>query len=122
MLGIGVKNVHTLKRSILGSVYRSFHSKVESIAKAGKTKFYSSSMSHTLSHRCLGIQYAGSHLQEVAKAFKNPTANLGLIFDEASKRAFKKVGLASVPSLDSHVHPSLRPAAAKAAKVIPCLS
>ncbi|CAH0392334.1 unnamed protein product [Bemisia tabaci] len=63
-----------------------------------------------------GIQYAGSHLQEVAKAFKNPTANLGLIFDEASKRAFKKVGLASVPSLDSHVHPSLRPAAAKAAK------
>lgn len=44
----------------------------------------------------LGIQYAGSHLKELQKAFKNPTANLGLIFKESSKRAFQTFGIGGV--------------------------
>ncbi|KAM7359248.1 very long-chain specific acyl-CoA dehydrogenase, mitochondrial-like [Cochliomyia hominivorax] len=40
-----------------------------------------------------GIQYAGSHLKELQKAFKNPAANLGLIFKEASRRAASTVGI-----------------------------
>lgn len=64
-----------------------------------------------------GIQYAGGHLRELQKAFKNPTANLGLIVSEASKRAFIKMGINSAPSLDQYVHPSLKPAAAHAAQV-----
>ncbi|XP_055595023.1 very long-chain specific acyl-CoA dehydrogenase, mitochondrial [Uranotaenia lowii] len=39
-----------------------------------------------------GIQYAGSHLKELQKAFKNPAANLGLIFKEGSRRAIKSIG------------------------------
>lgn len=39
-----------------------------------------------------GIQYAGSHLKELQKAFKNPTAHLGLIFSESTKRAIRSVG------------------------------
>ncbi|KAM7359249.1 very long-chain specific acyl-CoA dehydrogenase, mitochondrial-like [Cochliomyia hominivorax] len=40
-----------------------------------------------------GIQYAGSHLKELQKAFKNPAANLGLIFKEATRRAASTVGI-----------------------------
>jgi very long chain acyl-CoA dehydrogenase len=64
-----------------------------------------------------GIQFAGAHLKELQKAFKNPAANLGLIVEEATKRAFRSVGLGSSPSLSEHVHPNLVPAAALAAKV-----
>ncbi|XP_053666912.1 very long-chain specific acyl-CoA dehydrogenase, mitochondrial-like [Anopheles marshallii] len=39
-----------------------------------------------------GIQYAGSHLKELQRAFKNPTANLGLIFKEGSRRAVRSIG------------------------------
>ncbi|XP_076395518.1 acyl-CoA dehydrogenase very long chain isoform X2 [Megachile rotundata] len=55
-----------------------------------------------------GIQYAGSHLKELQKAFKNPTANLGLIFEEATKRATRAIGLASAPTFTHLVHPSLQ--------------
>lgn len=65
-----------------------------------------------------GIQYAGAHLRELQKAFKNPTANLGLIFGEATKRAIRSVGFSSPPSLAEHVHPNLVPSAALAAKSI----
>ncbi|KAK9887929.1 hypothetical protein WA026_000229 [Henosepilachna vigintioctopunctata] len=54
-----------------------------------------------------GIQYAGAHLKELQAAFKNPTANLGLIFEEASKRVVRKVGLASPPKMDHLVHRDL---------------
>ncbi|XP_008552138.1 very long-chain specific acyl-CoA dehydrogenase, mitochondrial [Microplitis demolitor] len=54
-----------------------------------------------------GIQYAGGHLQELQKAFKNPAANLGLIFEEAAKRATKAVGLGSTPNFAHLLHPSL---------------
>ncbi|XP_062551352.1 very long-chain specific acyl-CoA dehydrogenase, mitochondrial-like [Armigeres subalbatus] len=40
-----------------------------------------------------GIQYAGSHLKEIQEAFKNPTANLGLIFKEGSRRAARTIGV-----------------------------
>jgi hypothetical protein len=74
---------------------------------------------HSLTERCSfpGIQFAGAHLRELQKAFKNPAANLGLIFEEATKRAIRSVGLGSPPSLSQHVHPNLEPAAALAAKV-----
>ncbi|XP_058815273.1 very long-chain specific acyl-CoA dehydrogenase, mitochondrial-like [Topomyia yanbarensis] len=40
-----------------------------------------------------GIQYAGSHLKELQLAFKNPTANLGLIFKEGSRRVARSFGV-----------------------------
>lgn len=64
-----------------------------------------------------GIQFAGSHLKELQKAFKNPTANLGLILGEVSKRALSSVGLSSAPSLVHLVHPKLSNAANLASQV-----
>lgn len=64
-----------------------------------------------------GIQYAGAHLKELQNAFKNPTANLGLIFEEASKRVVRKVGLSSPPSIDHLVHRDITTAAGLLAKV-----
>lgn len=65
-----------------------------------------------------GIQYAGAHLRELQMAFKNPTAHLGLIFEEASKRVVRKVGLSSPPAMEHLVHRDLAPSAALTAKVI----
>lgn len=64
-----------------------------------------------------GIQYAGAHLKELQNAFKNPTANLGLIFEEASKRVVRSVGLSSPPSIDHLVHKDLATAAGLLSKV-----
>lgn len=50
-------------------------------------------------------------------AFKNPTANLGLIFEEASKRVVRKVGLSSPPSFSHLVHRDLASSANDVAKV-----
>lgn len=63
------------------------------------------------------IQHAGSHLQELQRAFKNPAANLGLIFSEAGRRAGAVVGLSSGPDLAPLVAPALRPAAEELARV-----
>lgn len=68
-----------------------------------------------------GIQYAGAHLKELQNAFKNPTANLGLIFEEASKRVVRSVGLASPPAVDHLVNKELAPSAVLLAKVS-CMS
>uniref|UniRef100_A0A0L8GP14 Acyl-CoA dehydrogenase/oxidase C-terminal domain-containing protein n=2 Tax=Octopus bimaculoides TaxID=37653 RepID=A0A0L8GP14_OCTBM len=65
-----------------------------------------------------GIQYAGSHLKELQKALKNPTANLGLIFDVGAVRAKRLVGLNSGPSLNEYVHPDLTKVADKTSKAI----
>lgn len=65
-----------------------------------------------------GIQFAGSHLQELQRAFKNPTAHLGLIFSEAGRRASAAVGLARGPDLAPHVAPDLRPHADELAKLV----
>lgn len=64
-----------------------------------------------------GIQYAGGHLRELQKAFKNPTAHLGLILGEITKRGLKSVGLGATPSLDNYVDPKLRSSAALLSKV-----
>lgn len=53
-----------------------------------------------------GIKYAGGHLKELQRAFKNPTANLGLIFEEASKRAKRTFGIHTV-DLSTYVHPTV---------------
>jgi very long chain acyl-CoA dehydrogenase len=58
-----------------------------------------------------GIQFAGIHLKELQKAFKNPTAHLGLILEEVKKRALSSVGFSSAPSLAHLVHPKLSNAA-----------
>ncbi|XP_031842480.1 acyl-CoA dehydrogenase very long chain isoform X2 [Nomia melanderi] len=63
-----------------------------------------------------GIQYAGSHLKELQKAFKNPAANLGLILEEATKRATRVIGLESAPNFSHLVHPTLRESAAMCAR------
>lgn len=65
-----------------------------------------------------GIQFAGAHLRELQKAFKNPAANLGLIFGEATKRAIRSVGLGSSPSLTQYVHPNLAASAALTSKSV----
>lgn len=64
-----------------------------------------------------GIQFAGSHLQELQRAFKNPTANLGLIFSEAGRRATAAVGLARGPDLAPLLAPELRPVGAELGKL-----
>uniref|UniRef100_A0A1B0DB09 Very long-chain specific acyl-CoA dehydrogenase, mitochondrial n=1 Tax=Phlebotomus papatasi TaxID=29031 RepID=A0A1B0DB09_PHLPP len=64
-----------------------------------------------------GIQYAGSHLKELQRAFKNPAANLGLIFQESSRRAVRSLGFGGV-DLSGHVHPKLQPAAKQVAECI----
>ena len=55
-----------------------------------------------------GIQYAGSHLKELQRAFKNPAANLGLIFKEASRRAASSVGIGGT-DLSPYVVTELQP-------------
>ncbi|KAF7991762.1 hypothetical protein HCN44_010563 [Aphidius gifuensis] len=65
-----------------------------------------------------GIQYAGSHLKELQKAFKNPAANLGLIFGEAAKRATKAVGLSTPPNFSHLVHPNLAESAGLVGKSV----
>ncbi|XP_063548994.1 very long-chain specific acyl-CoA dehydrogenase, mitochondrial [Cydia strobilella] len=65
-----------------------------------------------------GIQFAGSHLQELQRAFKNPTANLGLIFSEAGKRAGRVVGITSTGDISPLVADQLRPAAKELAKCV----
>lgn len=53
-----------------------------------------------------GIQYAGGHLKELQRAFKNPAANFGLVMSETSKRALRSVGVGGV-DMSSYVAPSL---------------
>lgn len=65
-----------------------------------------------------GIQYAGGHLKELQRAFKNPTANLSLILGEVSKRAVRTVGLDSGPQATHLVDTKLSPEAALLSKMI----
>lgn len=65
-----------------------------------------------------GLQSAGKHLQGLQKAMRNPAANLGVIMDEANKRAKRMVGISSAPSLSQYVHADLQESAGKAATSI----
>ncbi|GBP48510.1 Very long-chain specific acyl-CoA dehydrogenase, mitochondrial [Eumeta japonica] len=65
-----------------------------------------------------GIQYAGSHLMELQRAFKNPTANLGLIFSEAGRRAARSVGLGAPAELRPLVADELRIEAQRLAQCV----
>lgn len=64
-----------------------------------------------------GVQYAGNHLKELQRAFKNPSANLGFIFKEASRRATSTIGLGGV-DLSAFVVPELQESAKKTAACI----
>ncbi|XP_017864185.1 PREDICTED: very long-chain specific acyl-CoA dehydrogenase, mitochondrial [Drosophila arizonae] len=64
-----------------------------------------------------GVQYAGNHLKELQRALKNPSANLGFIFKEASRRATSTIGLGGV-DLSAFVVPELQESAKKAASCI----
>ena len=64
-----------------------------------------------------GIKHAGAHLNELQKAFRNPAANLGLIVEEAAKRATRAVGLGSTPNISHLVHPNLVESSALLSKV-----
>lgn len=64
-----------------------------------------------------GIQYAGNHLKELQRAIRNPAANLGFIFREASKRATSTIGLGGT-DLSAHVVPELKEYAKNAAVCI----
>lgn len=64
-----------------------------------------------------GIQYAGSHLKELQNAFKNPAANLGLIFKESSRRAARTVGFGGT-DMNRYVAAELHPYAKQTAECI----
>lgn len=64
-----------------------------------------------------GIQYTGSHLKELQAALKQPAANLGLIFMEASRRAASSVGIGGV-NLSPYVIPELQDYAKEIAECI----
>lgn len=68
-----------------------------------------------------GIQYAGSHLKELQQAFKNPTANLGLIFKEGSRRAARSIGMGGA-DLGQFVAPPLKESAQFCAESIDMFS
>ncbi|XP_014253099.1 very long-chain specific acyl-CoA dehydrogenase, mitochondrial [Cimex lectularius] len=65
-----------------------------------------------------GFQFAGMHLRELQKAFKQPTAHLSLILEEVTKRGLRSVGLGSTPSVAEYVHPSLTPCAAQVGRSV----
>jgi very long chain acyl-CoA dehydrogenase len=65
-----------------------------------------------------GLQYTGSHLKELQRAMKNPVANLGMIFDQGTKRVFRAVGISTGPGLAEHVAPALSAPAAQVSKSI----
>lgn len=64
-----------------------------------------------------GIKYAGGHLKELQRAFKNPAANLGLIWEETSKRTKRAFGIHDV-DLSTYVHPTLIESSKSAADCI----
>lgn len=65
-----------------------------------------------------GLQYTGSNLKELQRAMKNPVGNLGMIFDQGTKRVFRAVGIQSGPGLAEHSAAELRPAADQVTKAI----
>ncbi|KAL5005335.1 hypothetical protein ScPMuIL_018791 [Solemya velum] len=65
-----------------------------------------------------GIQYAGSHLKELQKALKKPTANFGMIFDAGAKRAKRQVLVNGGQSMAEHVHPTLSGSAGQTSKAV----
>ncbi|XP_022093866.1 very long-chain specific acyl-CoA dehydrogenase, mitochondrial-like [Acanthaster planci] len=65
-----------------------------------------------------GLMNAGQRLKELQKALKNPAMNLGVIMEEANKRAKRMVGISSGPLLAEHCHPGLQTSADQASKAI----
>lgn len=53
-----------------------------------------------------GLQFSGAHLRELQQALKNPAANMGLIFDEGTKRAKMAIGIVDSAQIEG-IHPNL---------------
>ncbi|XP_053666341.1 very long-chain specific acyl-CoA dehydrogenase, mitochondrial-like [Anopheles marshallii] len=64
-----------------------------------------------------GIQYAGSHLKELQRAFKNPATNMGLIFKEGSRRAIRSIGYGGT-DLSTYVADPLKQSAKQCSECI----
>lgn len=64
-----------------------------------------------------GIKYAGGHLKELQRAFKNPAANLGLIWEETSRRTKRAFGLHDI-DMSHYVSPQLVESAKTAADCV----
>ncbi|XP_017461308.1 PREDICTED: very long-chain specific acyl-CoA dehydrogenase, mitochondrial-like, partial [Rhagoletis zephyria] len=64
-----------------------------------------------------GMQYVGGHLREIQRAMKNPVGNLGMIFNEGTRRIKRSVGL-ETPDIAQYVHPEFHPEAQQLAKNI----
>ncbi|XP_037784673.1 very long-chain specific acyl-CoA dehydrogenase, mitochondrial-like [Penaeus monodon] len=58
-----------------------------------------------------GLQYAGGHLKELQKALKNPSANMGLILGEGTKRAKRAIGFGNGGQIEG-IHSNLSDSAA----------
>lgn len=67
------------------------------------------------------MQHAGGHLSEIQRAMKNPVANLGMIFEEGSRRIRRSVGLDN-PDIAEFVHPEFLPEAQLLSKNIVAFS
>ena len=66
---------------------------------------------------CSGLQYVGGHLKEIQRAMKNPMANLGMIFEEGTRRIRRSVGL-DAPDLSEFIHSDFHPEAQQLSKNI----
>lgn len=63
------------------------------------------------------MQSAGGHLKEIQRAMKNPMANLGMIFEEGTRRIRRSVGL-DAPDLSEFVHSEFQQEAQQLSKNI----
>lgn len=55
-------------------------------------------------------------MKELQRAMRNPVANMGMIFDQGTKRVFRAVGISSAPSITEFVDPKLRDSAVAISK------
>ncbi len=63
------------------------------------------------------MQSAGGHLKEIQRALKQPVANLGMIFNEGTRRIRRSVGL-DAPDLSEFVHSEFQQEAQQLSKNI----
>ena len=84
--------------------------------------FFSTAFFCSLFNPFTGLQAAGSSLKELQKAISKPISNIGLLFDEGTKRVLKSVGFSGPNVLAAHVAPELQVFANLAAKGVSSFS
>ncbi|XP_058451182.1 very long-chain specific acyl-CoA dehydrogenase, mitochondrial-like [Malaya genurostris] len=65
-----------------------------------------------------GAKYAGLQLREIQRAVENPTANLGLIFKEGSRRVARTIGIQNGTDLSEYVASSLKESAQRCSECV----